>query len=62
MELTENTTERLLTVPELASYLQVPESWLYARTATNEIPHVRVGRYVRFRKAEIIEWLQGRDR
>lgn len=60
MELTENNTDRLLTVPELAEYLQVPESWLYARTATNEIPYVRVGRYVRFRKAEIVEWLQGR--
>lgn len=54
-----NTTEasRLITVAELAEFLQVPESWVYARTASNEIPHVRVGRYVRFAKGQVMRWL-----
>jgi len=53
---------RLVTVQELAEFLQVPESWVYARTATNEIPHVRVGRYVRFKKGEVMAWLASNGR
>lgn len=49
----------LLTVKELADVLSVPESWVYARTATGEIPCLRVGRYVRFRLAEVLRWLEG---
>ena len=51
---------RLLTVPELAEVLSVPESWVYARTATGEIPHVCVGRYKRFRLGEVMRWLESR--
>ncbi len=47
----------LVTVEEMAGYLQVPASWLYARTASNAIPHVRVGRYVRFNVSEVMAWL-----
>ncbi len=54
---TDRETLRLVTVAEIAEFLQVPESWVYARTATNEIPHVRVGRYVRFKKGEVLNWL-----
>ncbi|MHB1135641.1 MAG: helix-turn-helix domain-containing protein [Coriobacteriia bacterium] len=51
---------RLLTVPELAEILSVPESWVYARTATGEIPHVCVGRYKRFKLGEVLRWLESR--
>jgi len=51
---------RLLTVPELAEILSVPESWVYSRTATGEIPHVCVGRYKRFRLGEVLRWLESR--
>lgn len=51
---------RLLTVPELAEVLAVPESWVYARTASGEIPHVCVGRYKRFRLGEVLRWLESR--
>lgn len=53
---------RLVTVEEIAEFLQVPASWVYARTASNTIPHVRVGRYVRFRKGEVMQWLQAGGR
>lgn len=48
---------RLLTVKELASTLSVPESWVYQRTADGSIPHVRVGRYVRFDLSRVMRWL-----
>jgi excisionase family DNA binding protein len=37
-----------LTVKEAADLLRVPVSWLYERTRTNSIPHVKLGKYLRF--------------
>lgn len=42
---------KMLTVKELAGILNVPASWVYARTCAagkESIPHVRVGKYIRF--------------
>jgi excisionase family DNA binding protein len=38
----------LYTVQEAAAKLNVPPSWLYARTRTDEIPLRRLGKYIRF--------------
>lgn len=54
----ETTIERLLTVKELAEILAVPESWIYGHTAVGDIPTVRVGRYVRFRLGDVLQWLR----
>ena len=48
----------LIGVEEMAKKLDVPISWLYARTRTNEIPHLKVGKYVRFDESEVWEWLK----
>lgn len=53
--------DRLLNVEQIAAYLQVPESWVYGKVATGEMPHVRVGRYLRFRMQEVLRWLGDRD-
>lgn len=47
----------LLTADELAAVLRVRKSWVYAATRSNAIPHVRLGRYVRFRADAIEAWL-----
>ena len=52
--------ERLVTVQQLAVYLAVPVSWVYGHTAARDIPTVRVGRYVRFRLSEVLDWLHRR--
>ncbi len=54
---TTSSPEPFVTVPVIAELLGVPESWVYERTARGEIPHRRVGRYVRLRVSEIEEWL-----
>jgi excisionase family DNA binding protein len=54
--------ESLLDIPVLAKYLSVTEAWLYQRVHANEIPHFRVGKYVRFRRAEVEIWLQDRQK
>ncbi|MBW2132006.1 MAG: helix-turn-helix domain-containing protein [Deltaproteobacteria bacterium] len=56
-----------MTVEQLAETLNVPKSWVYARTmetGPNAIPRLKLGKYVRFRPADVMDWLerQNRDR
>jgi excisionase family DNA binding protein len=53
--------EELLTVSEIAGLLKVPASWVYERTrrrGTARMPHVRLGKYLRFSATEVKNWLQ----
>ncbi len=45
----------LLTVDELAEILRVPKSWIYSHQ--DQLPTVRLGRYVRFKRSEIESFL-----
>ncbi len=47
----------LLTADEVASLLRVTTAWVYAQTRADQIPHVRLGRYVRFRQDAIEQWI-----
>jgi len=41
----------MLTAEEVAQILRVPRSWIYSHL--DQLPTVRLGRYVRFRRSEI---------
>lgn len=49
--------ETILDVEGLASYLKVNKSWVYERTHLNEIPYYKIGKFPRFRKKDIDQWL-----
>jgi len=52
--------ETLLTVQEVAALLKVPVSWVYERTrrrGNERWPHFKMGKYLRFRHQDIVEWL-----
>ena len=52
--------KELLTVSELAEVLRTPVSWVYSRTrekGPRAIPRVRVGKYIRFRLDDVLDWL-----
>ena len=53
---------RLVNVEEMARILGVPTSWLYQRTRLNAIPCVRIGKYVRFKPAEVLASFQTAER
>ena len=56
-----NHGSRLLTVEEVAGLLNVPVSWVYERTrqrGLNRLPGFRLGKYWRFREAEVFAWLE----
>lgn len=46
-----------LTIQEAADLLRVPVSWLYERTRTNSVPHVKLGKYLRFDSDELAAWI-----
>ena len=48
---------RLLTADEVADMLRVDKSWVYAATRSGRIPHIRLGRYVRFNEDAVTEWM-----
>jgi len=51
----------LLTVEEVAALLNVPPTWVYDRTrcrAANRIPGFRLGKYWRFREADVLAWIE----
>jgi excisionase family DNA binding protein len=48
----------LLTAEQLANHLNVPKSWIYERTRDNSIPHIKIGKYVRFSLPEVLAWIK----
>src|SRR5882762_7791959 len=52
-------SRQLLTVHEVARLLHVPISWVYERTrrrSNDQLPHVKLGKYLRFEEATITEF------
>ena len=49
--------EPLLTAGEVADVLRVSTAWVYAETRAQRLPHVRLGRYVRYRRSAILAWI-----
>ena len=59
----DNCTERLLTVAEVAAWLNVSEGTIrYWRHIHRGPPSLTVGFAVRYRRAEVEEWLAARGR
>jgi excisionase family DNA binding protein len=52
----------LLDAAEAGRLLSVPASWVLAEARANRIPHVRLGRYVRFSADDLDEWWRARMR
>ena len=49
--------DRLLTAEEIAERLGMKIDWVWAQARAGRIPHVRLGRYRRFRESAIEAWL-----
>ena len=50
-------TEPLMTADEAARLLRVPRSTLYELVRSRGLPHIRVGRALRFTRADLGIWL-----
>jgi len=52
----------VLTIPEVAKYLKVSDTKLYAMVQRDEIPHIKFGRNVRIRQSDLLEWMRSQTR
>jgi excisionase family DNA binding protein len=60
-----HTDDELLTVEEVAQLLKVPTSWVYDRcreSASAQLPHMKLGKYLRFRKSDLFRYLENLQR
>lgn len=56
---------QLLTVHEVANLLHVPVSWVYERTRRRgggQLPHVKLGKYLRFEESTVTEFIRRQRR
>lgn len=53
--------DEFLTPKEMANVLRTPLSWIYSKTrqkGKDAIPTVRVGKYIRFQRGKVLEWIK----
>lgn len=55
-------SEPLLQAEQVAALLGVKRSSVYEYARTNQIPHVRIGRHVRFVRSDLESWLSRQRR
>ena len=55
------TDDRLLTADEVAELLAVPARWVREHTRGGLIPHVRLGRYIRYRREIVLAWVDEQE-
>ena len=49
-------TDRLLEAKDVAELLAVPVGWVREHTRSGANPHVPLGRYVRYERADVLAW------
>ena len=54
--------QKLLTPQEMADCLGVEKSTIYQWTHQGFIPHIKLGKLVRFRESDVMKWLDSRSR
>lgn len=52
-----NDQDQLLTADDVAALMRVTRAWVYSETRRNALPHLRLGRYVRYRRSAIEAWM-----
>jgi excisionase family DNA binding protein len=56
---------QLLTVQDVAELLHVPVSWVYERTrrrGIGQLPHLKLGKYLRFEESTVTEFIREQRR
>jgi excisionase family DNA binding protein len=53
---------RLLEAEDVADYLGMRTDWVYREVRAGRLPHIRLGRAVRFRRESIEAWLESNER
>jgi excisionase family DNA binding protein len=54
--------DTIFDVQGLAQYLKVGKQWVYEKVHQGSIPYYKVGKYPRFRKSKIDDWLKKKEK
>ncbi len=54
--------ERLFSLAEGCEFLGISPRKAWAMVNVGELPHVRIGRLIRFRRSTLVEWLAEQER
>jgi excisionase family DNA binding protein len=52
----------LLDAEAVAQMVGMSKDWIYAEARADRIPHVKLGRYTRFRREAIEDWIRHQER
>jgi excisionase family DNA binding protein len=52
----------LLDADAVAEMVGMSKDWIYAEARADRIPHVKLGRYTRFRREAIEDWIRQAER
>jgi excisionase family DNA binding protein len=55
---TQRGDQELLTVDDVARWLNVPKRWVYDRARRGDLPAGRAGKYLRFRRADVAAYIE----
>lgn len=55
-------TAPLIAAKAAGELLGVPHTWILRQARADQIPHVRLGHYVRFDADQLLEWARNRAR
>lgn len=53
-------SEPLLRAEDVARLFGIPRSSVYEYVRSQQIPHIRIGKHVRFVRADLEQWVSGR--
>jgi excisionase family DNA binding protein len=53
--------DRLLTAEVVAEMVGVTVDYIWALCRADEIPHLRLGRALRFRRSSVLKWIEERE-
>ena len=54
--------ETIYTIPEVAEYLKMSRSKVYALVKKGRIPFIKIGKNVRIRQSDLMNWLEEQTR
>jgi excisionase family DNA binding protein len=52
----------LIGVQDVAAMVKTPASWVYGKVERGEIPHFKLGKYLRFDRATVVQWIEQQRR
>jgi excisionase family DNA binding protein len=53
--------DKFFTINEVSQYLKIPKSTIYKLSQKGEIPSIKIGKQIRFRKSSLDKWLTEKE-